>query len=191
MGQPGRGECAFCGGPLGTSVPAGRGVVMPDYCRGCGQKYSKELGPGWDRQPWAVEYFQAHRRLLYVENKEATWARLDQGAAQEDQATLGDLVDSSSADTAPGRPGAAQDPVLDSIIQDMAQEGKGGNRIHRELKSMGWDLSQRTVYYRLAQAKKATHKTLDGQVAGVDLLAPDGDPVPLGPAVQETVQKVC
>lgn len=191
-------ECCFCGKPLSTSVPGGQGVKVPDYCRACGTKYTQELGAGWDRQPWAVDYFQAHRRLMYVEQKEASWVKLDQPTGWDKDGTtgsmerLGDTVDAATVDQSPGRPGATPgDVVLDGLILEMKAQGLGGNRIHKQLQSMGWSLSQRAVYYRLAQARKATTRAMDGTVVQVEAVDPaTGDSVELGPQAEVYVQKV-
>lgn len=188
------GQCAFCDTPLGTSIAGGRGTRLPDYCRACGDKYTKELGEGWDREQWAVEYFQSHRRLQYVERVEGSWERLDRdtGSPKDPhRERMGATLSADAVDQAPGQPGTGQDPVLDKLIADYVVQGWGGNRVHRELKSMGWNISQRTVYYRIAQAKKASHRTAEGQVVE-ELLDPrTGEPLVVTDQAQVYVQKVC
>ena len=141
-------ECCFCGRAIATSVGDGR-TFQPDYCRDCGDMYTRELGSGWERAEWAQAVFRSHRRLMYVEGQEAGWVRLDSG--QSGWANGRDILEAGAGPIV-GRPGAG-DLVLDDVLAELMDRGWGGDRIHRELVARGWDISQRTVYYRLARLR--------------------------------------
>ena len=149
-------ECCLCGGPVNVMVRGGRRVV-PDYCAKCGATYDRELGEGWERSEWAQEVFRSHRRLMYCEQQEAGWERLDpvegRGADLRRRAAIDRLSTDAARPPAGPKRALPGDLVIDGVIVELLEQGLGGKRIHRELTKRGWDISRRSVYYRLAAVK--------------------------------------
>ena len=147
-------ECCFCDTPLGISV-VGSNRIIADYCKRCGEKYTKELGAGWERSGWAQDYFKSHRRLMRVEQNERNHIRLDSDGAQELDAE--DVI----------RP---EEDITKRAIRIIYDAKKcGASEIHRELIACGFRASLSTVWRKLQEVKGEVRPVSKDCLGDVDI----------------------
>lgn len=72
--------CYFCGNALRPVVIGGR-VVLPGFCKACGEQKDVELGEGWQQEPWARFLFADVAREARDNQREGQHAHLDDVSA--------------------------------------------------------------------------------------------------------------
>lgn len=136
-------RCEFCDSIVfRIRTRTGRSFI-PDFCRDCKKLYDRELGEGWQNEPWHRETVKLHRRLMAIESNERGSIRLDDDNVPD--------ISTDDVQTAEMTHEQAFRSALDEVITEilLEQPDLGWRRVHRVLCERGLPVAGGIVKTRM------------------------------------------